>query len=246
MGKTHLTRRELVKQDEFLVSVTGTWEFLQEHRREILIGLGSLVVIVLSVWGITWYMRNRQVVSNEEISQAIQIYNSPLITEKMTAPLGPNQRVFATAQEKYSKAEQEFARLSRKYSGQLIGETANYYEALCKYNLGNTSRAIQQLEGLTKGAAHGEVDALAKYALAEIYVAQKNTTQVTNLLQQLIDHPTLTVPKVTAMLALADYYREMSNKDAAIQLYKKIQAEFPNYAIQSDVRSRLSELGVIS
>jgi TolA-binding protein len=91
-----------------------------------------------------------------------------------------------------------------------------------------------------------EIGALAKFALAQIYSAQKNTAQVTGLLQQLIDHPTTTVPKVTSMMALAEYYQTINNKDAAIQLYKKIQSEFPSFQIQSDVRSRLLELGSAS
>lgn len=246
MGKTHLSRHELVKQDEFLVTVTGTWEYLQEHAREILLGIGTVAVVVVAVFGITWFMRNRQQVSNEDISNAIQLYNSPLVTDRQRTPLGPNQRIFATAQEKYTKAEQEFARLNRKYSGKVIGETASYYDAMCKYHLGDTSAAVQQLEALTKTSENVEIGALAKFALAQIYCAQKNTAQVTGLLQQLIDHPTTTVPKVTSMMALAEYYQTINNKDAAIQLYKKIQSEFPSFQIQSDVRSRLLELGSAS
>jgi len=246
VGKTHLTRRELVKQDEFLVTVTGTWEYLQEHAREILFGAGTVLVVIVAVAGITWYMRNRQALSNEDISNAIQLYNSPLITDKLRAPLGINQRIFATAQEKYTKAEQEFSRLGRKYSGQVIGDTAVYYDAMCKYNLGNTAGAIQQLETLTRKSEHSEIDALAKLALAKIYSVQKNTTQVTALLQQLMDHPTVTVPKVTAMMALAEYYQEINSKEAAVQLYKKIQTEYPSFQIQGDVRTHLVELGAAS
>ncbi|MBZ5536535.1 MAG: tetratricopeptide repeat protein [Acidobacteriia bacterium] len=246
MGKTHLTRHELLKQDEFLVTVTGTWEYLQVHAREILLGIGTVAVVVVAVFGISWFMRNRQQVSNEDISNAIQLYSSPLVTDKQRAPLGPNQRIFATAQEKYTKAEQEFARLNRKYSGQVIGETAAYYDAMCKYHLGDASGAVQQLEALTKASGNVETGALAKFALAQIYSAQKNTSQATGLLQQLIDHPTVTVPKVTSMMALAEYYQAINDKNAAIQLYKKIQTEFPSFQIQGEVRSRLLELGSAS
>ncbi len=246
MGKTHLTRRELIKRDEFLVGANETWEFLQEHSRQILIGIGSVVVAALAAWGVYWYIQNRDVVSNRDISNAIQLYNSPLITDQQTTPLGPNQRVFATAQEKYSTAEKEFGRLSRKYSGRLIGETATYYDAMCKFHLGDLAGATQELEGITKGSSDNDISALAKLSLAQIYEQQNNSAEVVKLLQQLIDHPTVTVPKVTAMMALADYYKNVNNKDAAIQLYKKIQTEFPSYQIQGDVSARLNELGASS
>lgn len=246
MGKTHLTRRELIKQDEFLVGVNETWEFFRVHGRDILIGVGAVLVVAAASYGIFWYFRNRDVVSNEDISKAIQLYNSPLVNEKPSTPLGANQRVFATAQEKYSTAEKEFARLSRKYSGKPIGETAVYYDGLCKNQLGDTAGAVQQLQSITRNVQHSEIAALAKLSLAQIYAAQKNTSQVVALLQQLIDHPTDTVPKVSAMMALAEYYQEIDNKDAAIQLYKKIQTEFPTSQILGDVRSRLTELGASS
>lgn len=242
MGKTHLSRRELVKQDEFLVGVTGTWEYLHEHTREIIIGVSTIVVVLVAALGISWYMRHRQGVSNEEISNALQIFNSPLITDRQGVPLGPNQRVFATAQEKYTRAEEEFSRLSRKYSG-LIGETATYYDGLCKFHLGDVAGAIRQLETITKSPRQGDMASLARLALAEIYGTQKNTAQLTALLQQLIDHPTASVPKVTAMMALADYYREINDRKNAYQLYKRIQTDFPSFQIQSEVRERLTELG---
>ncbi len=243
MGKTHLTRRELIKQDDFLVTANEAWDYFQEHARQILVTVGTVAAVVAVTWGVYWYIRSRQVVSNEEISNAIQLYNSPLINEGRTSPLNRDQRVFATSQEKYSTAEKEFARLTRKYHGKLIGETATYYDGMCKFYLSDTAGAIKELESINQTAQDTEISALAKFSLAEIYGTQKNTAEVTKLLQQLIDHPTITVPKATAMMTLANYYQSINNKDSAIQLYKKIQAEFPSYSIQGDVSTHLSELG---
>lgn len=225
------------------MGVNESWEYLQEHALKILIAVGAVVAVALIAWGAYGYIRNRAVVSNQEISNAIQLYNSPLITDKQNTPLGPNQRIFATAQEKYSTAEKEFASLSHKYSGRPIGQTATYYDGLCKYNLGDAAGAIKSLESITASSQNGEIEALARLLLAEIYESQKNTAQVTKLLQQLIDQPTVTVPKVTAMMELANYYQTVNNKDAAIQLYKKIQTEFPASQVQGTVSSRLAELG---
>ena len=61
-------------------------------------------------------------------------------------------------------------------------------------------------------------------------------------MQQLIDNPTTTVPKLTAMMALAEYHQQNNNKEAAIQLYKKIQTEFPSSNVQGEVSSRLADL----
>ncbi|MDD5543547.1 MAG: tetratricopeptide repeat protein [Acidobacteriia bacterium] len=243
MGKTHLTRRELIKQDEFLEGMVGSWDYIQAHLREILIGVGSVAVVAAIGLGTWWYVRHRGVVTNEELTNAIQLFNSPLITDQTKTPLLPNQRVFATSQEKYSTAEKEFARLGHKFGG-VIGDTALYYDAMCKFQLGDSAGAISQLESIGKKSNAGDVGALAKFSLAQIYGAQYNTPKVATLLQQLADHPTDTVPRVTALMFLAEYYQRAGNKEAAIQLFKKIQTEYPSYQVQADVSTHLSELGV--
>ena len=69
--------------------------------------------------------------------------------------------------------------------------------------LGNYKVAEDQLRALSN-TRRRELAALAKYALLASSIATKNATQdAINLLQTLIDKPTVSVPKANAQFALA-------------------------------------------
>ena len=53
-----------------------------------------------------------------------------------------------------------------------------------------------------------EIAAMAKFALAGELAKSGKTPEAAKLYQDLVDHPTMTVPKASALLAMADAYRE--------------------------------------
>ena len=65
--------------------------------------------------------------------------------------------------------------------------------------------------------------------------------QAVQLYQQLIDKPTVFVPKVVAMLALADHYSK-ANPTQAANLYQQVKAEFPNTQAAQEADQRLQLL----
>ena len=67
------------------------------------------------------------------------------------------------------------------------------------------------------------------------------TPEAAKLYQELADHPTMTVPKASALLALADAYRE-SQPAQARQIYERVEKEFASnatvtQAVKQDIAS---------
>ena len=73
-------------------------------------------------------------------------------------------------------------------------------------------------------ASDREVAALAQLALAGELVNQGKLADGVKIYQQLADHPTTTVPKTTALLAMADAQR-VSQPAQARQIYQRLQKE---------------------
>jgi hypothetical protein len=62
------------------------------------------------------------------------------------------------------------------------------------------------------------------------------------LYQDLADHPTITVPKASALLAMADAYRE-SNPAEARKIYERVQKDFAsNASVAQAVKDELASL----
>jgi hypothetical protein len=67
------------------------------------------------------------------------------------------------------------------------------------------------------------------------------TPEAAKLYQELADHPTITMPRASALLALADAYRE-SQPAKAREIYERVEKEFASnasvaQAVKQDIAS---------
>ena len=72
---------------------------------------------------------------------------------------------------------------------------------------------------------------MAKFALAGELAKSGKTPEAAKLYQELADHPTITVPKASALLALADAYRE-SQPAKSRQIYEQVEKEFASNSLR--------------
>ena len=68
---------------------------------------------------------------------------------------------------------------------------------------------------------------MAKFKLAGLYVASNKTGEAAKIYKDLSDHPTGTIAKAQAQLALAEMY-EASDPKQASMIYQQIEKENPN------------------
>ena len=101
---------------------------------------------------------------------------------------------------------------------------ALYHVGVCESLLGNSEAAIRTLEEASREGDQG-IAALARFALAGEYLKNGKTQEAAKIYQNLADHPSLTVPRASALLAMADSLRETQPQQAR-QLYDRIGKEF--------------------
>ena len=83
---------------------------------------------------------------------------------------------------------------------------------------------------------------MAKFALAGELAKSGKTPEAAKLYQELADHPTMTVPKASALLAMADAYRE-SQPAQARQIYERVEKEFAsNATVTQAVKQQIASL----
>jgi len=117
---------------------------------------------------------------------------------------------------------------------------ARYQAGVCQALLDDHTGAIQTLSEASMDH-DPEIAALAKFALAGELAKSGKTPEAAKLYQELADHPTMTVPKASALLALADAYRE-SQPAQARQIYERVEKEFASnatvaQAVKQDIAS---------
>jgi predicted negative regulator of RcsB-dependent stress response len=210
------TRQEL-KQDKFAEKAAGAVHWTVVHRNMLISGAIALVVVVAVATGIFWYREHGQAEAAKKLGDALVTYNAPVLAE----PVQGSQMVsFTSATDRANAAKKQFYAISSEYGFASAGQWAHYFAALCEIDLGNYPVAEGQLKDVEK-SRDMEVSSLAKLVLASVYRNEKKDSEAVAIYKELIDHPTLSVPKTTAQLALADLYQTTQPAEAS-KLYEQI------------------------
>jgi tetratricopeptide (TPR) repeat protein len=231
-----ITRKEL-KKDEIVLEVSKTVELFQAHRERLMIvGIVAGVVLLTALGGYLIYDK-RMSNANEALGKAMLTYHAPV---KPPSPTPEEAKSFVTEKEKYTTAVREFLPVAQKYSWLKPGLIARYYAGLCQANLDNFTEAEKELNAVIR-TGNENLAPLARLALANTMVRAGRPADAEQFYRQLIDHPSSTVPKITAQLALAAQIRTTKPAEAE-KIYKDIEAAKPSSTVLDYARQGLAAL----
>ncbi len=232
------TRHEL-KQDKFAATAAEAVHEVVEHRSGIIRIVAILVVVGLLAGGIAWYVNSRSEQATDALGRALVIYNAPVLPPGTSKPASVT--TFNTDQERLIAAKNAFYAISDQYGWTESGQYARYLAGLTERELGNYKVAEDQLRALSN-SRRKELAALSKYALASVYRDEKRDTDAINLLQTLIDKPTVSVPKPNAQFALADIYISEQQPDKAKVIYDQVAKDNSKNEMGQLAKAHLDEL----
>jgi tetratricopeptide (TPR) repeat protein len=220
-----LTRHEL-KQDEFKESLDQLEQYMAAHLREIVTVAILAIVVVGAAVGMKYYLSQQEINANLDLASALKTFQAYVGTfAPGSMPAGTES--YPTAADRYKAALQKFNAIVAKYRlfpRPTAAGIALYHAGLCESLLGNSAAAINTLQEASRDRDR-EIASLAQSALAEEFLKTGKTQEADRIYQNLADHPTLTVPRASALLALADSFKN-SQPARARQLYGQIQKEF--------------------
>lgn len=212
------TRHQL-KEDRFAKAITDQVHWTVEHRNTMIIA--AIVVVVVAVGGvIAWdQMRKRDDRASFAFGAAMRIYTAPLRIPDQ--PLPPDVKSFATAKERSEAAQKEFQKVADEYPSTRNGQYALYLAGITALEAGDSKKSEETLNKVAS-VRDKDISALAKFALASLYVSQNKEADAVKMYKDVIQANAATVPKTTAQLELASYY-EAKNPAEAVKIYEEIQ-----------------------
>jgi tetratricopeptide (TPR) repeat protein len=211
--------RHALKQDKFVNATTSGLEWVGEHRTNVIAwSIGVVVAVAIVVIGFVLYQK-RETAANQVLGQAMDIYETPLAQPNQ--PAEPGLKTYATAAERARAAYPLFRQTADQYGWLTAGQMARYFAGLTELDMGQKSQAEADLEKATH-AGNGNLAALARIALANLYEQTGRNSQAVALFQDVIAHPTTSVPKSEAQLQLAQLY-ETTQPQEARRLYAEIK-----------------------
>ena len=202
-----LTRKEL-KSDKFALEVQHSVEFVSQHRQQMIRWGVVAAAVVLIVIGTLWYRNYQHNVREEALHSAMLIQN---------ANVGPQQSEyvlsFPTVEARQTAVLKSWNDLAAKYSGTREGDIAEFFLGTTAADAGKLPEAAKRFKAVIDSGS-GPYVADAKLALAQVYAAQGKLNDGIQLIQSVIDHPTVMVSKDAAVLALADLIKNSDPKRA--------------------------------
>jgi tetratricopeptide (TPR) repeat protein len=211
--------RHALKQDKFVNVTTSGLEWIGEHRSHVVAWVVGVALAAAIVVGSLVVYQKREAAANQLLGQAMDIYETPLTQPNQ--PVEPGMKTYATAADRAKAAYPLYRQAADRYSWLTAGEMARYFAGATELDMGQQSAAEADLEKATH-ASNGNLAALAKIALANLYAQTGRNAQAVTLFQDVIAHPTTTVPKAEAQLQLAGLY-ETTQPQEARRLYAEIK-----------------------
>lgn len=235
----HISRKEL-KKNEFRETFEHGAEALLSHQTLTIYLVSAAIVIALGVFGWRTYTQRQTMKASAALNSAMEIYGAPIVPGGQ--PPVPGAPSYTDEKTKFTDAAKKFADIAKQYPGTHPGQLAAYFEALSLEKLDKNDDAKKILRGLADNDNKDQdFTATAKYELAQLDDRTGQSDEALKLYQELLDKPTVLVPKPMVMLSLAEHYG-LKNPSEAAKLYAEIKSDYPNTPIAEQADQELSLL----
>jgi TolA-binding protein len=236
------TRHQL-KEDRFskatLEVAERTVHWSQEHQSKLIAAAIAIVVIGAIAAGGWYYINQQDEKASLEMATAVRTLQTPL--RPAGTPEQPGFPSFESATARATAARKQFQQIVDSYPQTKTAKMARYFVGLTAAQLGDNTTAEHNLQ---EAAASSDRDlaSLGRFALASLYASEKKDAQAVDLYKQVIDKPTLVVPKTVAQLELASFYESTQKPDEAKKIYEQIEKENPSTEAASVAQRRTASL----
>jgi TolA-binding protein len=236
------TRHQL-KQDAFSRVTFGAAEktahWTEAHGSTLIIAVVAVLVIA-GVGGGGWYYESQQNdKASFELSQATRTLEAQI--RPAGAPAQPGIPSFASARERAEAAKKQFQAIVDTYPHTHTAEVARYFLGVTSASMGDDAAAENSFKSVVSSGGK-ELASVASLALAGLYGDTNRTKDAIALYQELINHPTSAVSKVTAQLQLAALYQSSNQPLDAKRLYEQIKKDNPSAEAGQLATRKLAEL----
>ena len=229
------TRRQL-KQDRFAETTKDAVQWTAGHQRPLVWGIGLVLVALGGYFAYTTWESRQSDLANAALGGGMHTFTDQLRPAGLPPVEGAQS--FTSIADRAKAAGKEFKAVADKYSYTRPGKIARYMEGVAAAQAGDGAAAEEQLKAVA-GSRDKNIAALAKMALAAQYRSSNKLSDATRIYKDLLDHPTDTVSKAQAQLAMAEMY-ENTDPQEAKSIYEQIQKENPDNPAGQFASARLA------
>jgi tetratricopeptide (TPR) repeat protein len=212
--------KQALKHDQFIDTTNQGLEWASENRRSVIVTSAIVLAAILIVVAGVLIYNYRASQASVAFGAAMQAYQTPLAAPGQQVPAGV--KTYASATERAKAANDLFMGVADKYGMTPDGRVARYFGGLTFMEEGQNAPAESTLKQVASGW-NGDLAALAKLSLAQLYRQTGRDPQAIDLYNDLTAKPTSTVPSGLAQLQLAELYEAQGKPELAKKIYAQLK-----------------------
>jgi tetratricopeptide (TPR) repeat protein len=209
-----------LKHDQFIETTTHGISWASENRRSVITTVSILLLVIVIVVGGFVLYNHRSDQASTAFGAAMQAYQTPLAQAGQAVP--PSVKTFPSVVERAKAANAQFLAVANQYGITPDGKLSRYFAGLTYIEAGQNGPAEDTLKKVADGW-NGDLAALAKLSLAQLYRQTNRDQQAIDLYNQLDAKPTSTVPAGLAKLQLAELYESEGKPAEAKKIYAALK-----------------------
>ena len=212
--------KQALKHDQFVDTTKHGLEWATENRRSVITTAAILLALIVVIVGGVLFYNHRSQQASVAFGEAMQAYQTPLAQSGQPVP--PGIKTFPSVGDRAKAANALFTAVADKYGITPDGKISRYFAGLTYMEAGNSASAESTFKQVA-GGWNGDLAALAKFSLAQLYRQTGRDAQAIDLYNELTAKPATTVPSGLAQLQLAELYENQGKPDAAKKIYAQLK-----------------------
>jgi tetratricopeptide (TPR) repeat protein len=216
--------KQALKHDQFVDTTNQGIEWASENRRSVIVTSSIVLAAIIVVVGSVLFYNSRAAQASVAFGAAMQAYQTPIAVPGQPVP--PGTKTYPSVNDRAKAANDLFMGVADKYSMTPDGKVARYFGGLTYTEAGQNGPAESTLKQVA-GGWNGDLAALAKLSLAQLYRQTGRDPQAIDLYNELTAKPTSTVPGGIAQLQLAELYESQGKPELAKKIYAQLKDKDP-------------------
>ncbi len=231
------TKRELNQPDAFASLNNNAVDWAKGKGRSAITAAVLLLVLVLAIVGGFAIYNHRAEQAKVAFGSAMQAYQTPVATPGQQIP--PGTKTYSSTNERAAAANALFLSVANQYGMTRDGKISRYFAGLTYMEEGQNQSAEDTLKKVA-GDWNGDIAALGKLALAQLYRETGRDPQAEAEYKELAGGNASTVPPGLAQIKLAEMYSSQGKVDDARKIYAQVKDKYKDEKGKPDAIGQLA------
>lgn len=235
-----LTRKEMKRRDHFQLAMTSVLDWIQNHRKQLALGVVVLVVAVVAAVAWTFWSASREDDAQALLAEAIETYGAP-VGDQAAKDDGPH---FDTEEARRAEAKKQFDEVRDRYGSSEAAGIAGVYLGKIAEQEGNSELARKLWQAYVDKAGSTALAADVRINLFELDRANGRAEQVATELEGMLARESKPLPGDVILYQLATTLEQLGRDQEATERYQQLVDEYDTSPYVADARSKLTRAGV--